>query len=134
MPDAPRPDEDRSPAARFAAERLEEARRWDEVGGRVVLGLGVGILATGTVAYHYLEGWSWVDSLYFSTVAVTTVGFGDLTPTSDLGKLFTVFYLLAGIAVIGLYIDQRVSARRARAARRRARRLRDEEGEEGAGS
>ena len=40
----------------------------------------IALLAVGTVVYQLLEDWSWVDSLYFSTVAVTTVGFGDLTP------------------------------------------------------
>ncbi len=114
-------DEDaREVAKRLLAERIDAARVWEQTGGRVVAGLAVGVLTVGTVAYHFLEGWSWIDSLYFSTVAVTTVGFGDLSPTTPLSKLFTVFYLLSGIAVIGLYIDQRVGARRTRASRRRS--------------
>ncbi len=112
---------DREMAKRLLAERIAAERVWEQAGGRLVAGLAVGVLTVGTVAYHFLEGWSWIDSLYFSTVAVTTVGFGDLSPTTDLAKLFTVFYLLSGVAVIGLYIDQRVSARRKRASRRRAR-------------
>ncbi len=113
--------DDREMARRLLAERIAAERVWEQAGGRLVAGLAVGVLTVGTVAYHFLEGWSWIDSLYFSTVAVTTVGFGDLSPTTDLAKLFTVFYLLSGVAVIGLYIDQRVSARRKRASRRRAR-------------
>jgi voltage-gated potassium channel Kch len=68
-------------------------------------------MATGTVAYRLMEDWSWVDSLYFSVVAVTTVGFGDLSPSSDGSKLFTVFYLLAGISIITAYLNVRMRHR-----------------------
>jgi hypothetical protein len=72
---------------------------------RILVSAALFILATGTVVYHYLEDWSWVDSFYFSAVAVTTVGFGDLTPTTDGAKLFTVAYIFAGIAIITSYVN-----------------------------
>jgi voltage-gated potassium channel len=40
------------------------------------------------------------DAVYFSVVTMTTVGFGDITPTSDAGKLMTVLMILTGIALI----------------------------------
>jgi voltage-gated potassium channel len=40
------------------------------------------------------------DAVYFVVVTMTTVGFGDLTPTSDAGKLMTVLMILTGIALI----------------------------------
>ncbi|MEA2057679.1 MAG: potassium channel family protein [Actinomycetota bacterium] len=86
---------------------------WDDArrGYRILVAAALSILATGTVVYHYLEDWSWVDSLYFSSVAVTTVGFGDLTPTSDGAKLFTVAYIFAGIAIITSYINVTLKVR-----------------------
>lgn len=63
------------------------------------------LVATATVVYRSVEDWSWVDSFYFSTVAVTTVGFGDLAPSTDGSKLFTIFYIAAGVALIGTYFD-----------------------------
>lgn len=63
------------------------------------------IVVIGTVTYHYLEGWSWVDSLYFSIVTLTTVGFGDFSPQTDAGKLFTVFYIILGIGMILNFIN-----------------------------
>jgi voltage-gated potassium channel Kch len=69
--------------------------------------------------YHILEGWGWVDSLYFSSVAVTTVGFGDLVPTTSGSKLFTVFYVLTGIAVVTTYLNERFHRLSGRVARRR---------------
>lgn len=69
--------------------------------------------------YHLVEDWSWVDSIYFSTVAVTTVGFGDLVPSTDASKLFTVLYILSGIAVITTYLNLRFRRTSDRLARRR---------------
>ena len=65
-------------------------------------------LATGTVTFHYIEGWSWVDSFYFSSVAGTTVGFGDLAPTTDASKLISVAYIFLGVGILGTFLDQRL--------------------------
>ena len=56
--------------------------------------------AVGCVVYQYLEGWSMLDVVYFSIVTSTTVGYGDLCPTTPLSKLFTCAYALVGITVI----------------------------------
>ncbi|GMQ84900.1 MAG: potassium channel family protein [Acidimicrobiia bacterium] len=96
---------------------------WDEHAYKVLTVAAASVLAIGTVVFHYLEDWSWVDSLYFSVVAVTTVGFGDLAPTTDAAKLFTVAYILAGISILGLFLNQRMRRtqfrHRARVERRR---------------
>jgi uncharacterized membrane protein len=65
------------------------------------------LVVTGTVVYRWLEDWSWVDSVYFSVVAVTTVGFGDLTPTTDAAKVFTIGYLVVGVSLITTYLNLR---------------------------
>jgi hypothetical protein len=98
-------------------ERTKWAEGLDEYAYRVIAGSALGLIALGTVVYRLLEDWSWVDSVYFSVVAVTTVGFGDLTPTTDGAKLFTVGYIMAGIAIITTYLNLRL---RRRAERRRA--------------
>ena len=53
----------------------------------------------GTVAYKHLENWSWGDSFYFSVTTITTVGYGDLHPTTGASRIFTAFYVLSGVAV-----------------------------------
>ncbi|AWM14513.1 potassium channel family protein [Flavobacterium sp. NRK F10] len=63
------------------------------------------IIIIGTIAYHYLEGWGLLDSLYFSVVTLTTIGFGDFTPKTDGGKIFTIFYIVMGIGMILSFIN-----------------------------
>jgi hypothetical protein len=57
-------------------------------------------LAIGTVAYRFLEDWSWLDSLYFSVITLTTIGYGDFSPKTDLGKLFIMGYIIIGVSLI----------------------------------
>lgn len=84
---------------------------WDEHLYKILSVSALLLLAVGTVGYHLLERWSWVDSLYFSVVAVTTVGFGDLSPSTDPSKLFTVGYILVGIGIITTYLNARLQQR-----------------------
>lgn len=63
------------------------------------------VLIIGTLTYSYLEGWSYIDSLYFSVVTLTTIGYGDFTPKTDEGKLFTILYIVIGIGMILSFIN-----------------------------
>lgn len=63
------------------------------------------VLGLGTVIYHYLEGWSWIDCLYFSVITLTTIGYGDFSPATDAGKIFTIFYILLGLGMILSFIN-----------------------------
>lgn len=74
--------------------------------GKVLLGAAVAVLAIGTLAYVVLEGWSPIDALYFSVVTLATVGFGDLHPTTDAAKLFTVLYILSGLGIIAAFLSE----------------------------
>lgn len=87
---------------------------------RILTGAALGLIALGTIVYHWLEDWSWVDSFYFCSVAVTTVGFGDLVPTTDAAKLFTVFYVFSGIGIITSFINERLQHRVGRVERTRS--------------
>ena len=72
-----------------------------------------GMLLVGVLIYHWLEGWSYLDALYFCVVSLATVGYGDLTPTTPLARAFTIFYLINGIVVL-LALFDRIRTVRAR--------------------
>jgi voltage-gated potassium channel len=65
-----------------------------------------GMLLVGVIVYHWLEGWSYLDALYFCVVSLATVGYGDLTPTTPLAKVFTIFYLINGIGILLALFDR----------------------------
>jgi voltage-gated potassium channel len=72
---------------------------------RVLFALVVLTLAAGTGFYAWAEEWSVLDAFYFSAITLTTVGYGDLTPSTAAGKLFTVFYIFAGIGIILAFVN-----------------------------
>jgi len=72
---------------------------------RSLLLTSIVVLAVGTVSYHFIEGWTWIDSLYFSVITLTTIGYGDFSPQTDEGKLFTIFYILLGLGMILSFIQ-----------------------------
>jgi len=61
------------------------------------------VLGLAVVAYHFLEGWEWIDSLLFAVATITTLGFADLIPRTFWGKIFTIVYILVGVSV-GIYL------------------------------
>jgi voltage-gated potassium channel Kch len=95
---------------------------WGTYSTQVIVTLSVAVVGLGTVAYRYLEDWGWVDSLYFSVITLTSVGYGDLAPSTSGSKLFTVFYIVTGLSLLGASLNEIVKRRgRHRAARRAER-------------
>ena len=71
----------------------------------VSLGLLTAIaIVSGTAFYSLVEGLRFVDALYFSVVTLTTVGYGDFAPETDVGKLFTAVYVLVGIGILLTFV------------------------------
>ncbi len=63
------------------------------------------IIGMGAVLYHWLEGWGWLDSIYFVVITLTTIGYGDFHPTLPITKVITIFYGINGIVIILLIFD-----------------------------
>lgn len=66
----------------------------------------IGILVSSTVFFHFVEGWSWVDSYFFTVVTISTVGYGNLVPVTVAGKLATTFLIFGGLGVFALAIHE----------------------------
>ena len=78
-------------------------------------------LASGTIFYHFVEKWSWLDSYYFCVVTLASVGYGDFVPKTVQGKIFTTFYIFAGVGIITSFISLLVQRWKYRVENRRRR-------------
>jgi hypothetical protein len=108
--------------------RRKEIREFKEGSGRdpfysstsfkamslIMIYMSVGVLGFSLV----FERWSLRDSIYFSVVTFTTVGYGDIRPATQGGKLFSCFFAFMGIGIIGValgYIGQNLIQAQVRA-------------------
>ena len=62
------------------------------------------LLVVGASFYHFVEGWSWLAALYFTVITLTTVGYGDFSPSQDISKVFTMIYIVLGLGVFSAFI------------------------------
>ncbi len=81
------------------------------------------------IFYHSVEGWAWLDSLYFSVITLTTVGYGDFSPQTDLGKAFTMIYIFVGLGILAGFITLIVAEQQERGRAIRERRRNRQNGE-----
>ena len=77
---------------------------------RGLLVLMLVLLAGATCFYAKTEGWSVIDSLYFSVMTMSTIGYGDLGPTTSLSKTFTIVFSILSIGVFAAVASKIVVA------------------------
>jgi len=63
------------------------------------------MLILGTTFYTNVENLRPIDAFYFSAITISTVGYGDITPRTDLGKMFTIAYLFTGIGILLSFVN-----------------------------
>lgn len=69
---------------------------------RIAFIILVVIIPTGIIGFHYLEGLSWLDAIYGTVITVTTVGYGDLSPTTPGGKILAIFLAILSLSAIAI--------------------------------
>ena len=70
------------------------------------------LIVSGTLFFSAVEGWSIVDAFYFCIMTLATIGYGDLSPTTELSKLFTVIYVMVGLGVFAAFIAKMTAIER----------------------
>lgn len=70
-------------------------------GFKYMLLLVIILMAFGAIGISYAEKMSFSDSLWWSFVTVTTVGYGDISPSTNAGRLIATVLMLVGIGLIG---------------------------------
>jgi voltage-gated potassium channel len=80
-------------------------RLWSDKSSRGVIVAAAWLLVAGTVIFMIIEDLSFVDGFYFSFVTLATIGYGDIAPATDMGKMVTVIYGIAGLGIMAALIS-----------------------------
>ncbi len=76
---------------------------------RLPLILTVLIMLVGTIGYVLIDGFTLMDAIYQTGITFTTVGFGEIAPVSNMGRLFTITLIIGGFAVFSSAIGTLVA-------------------------
>lgn len=66
---------------------------------QVELALLLSLIVSGGVGFHYLEGWRWLDSFYFTVITMASVGYGDFAPATDAGKILSMCFSIIALPI-----------------------------------
>ena len=65
-----------------------------------------GVFLIGTLWYWLVEGWSFEDAAYMTVITLATVGYGEVHPLGNRGRLFTITLILMGVISIGYIVNR----------------------------
>ncbi len=65
----------------------------------IVFLLIVSLWAAGIAGYIFIEKWTFLDSVYMTAISLTTVGFKEVRPLSDSGRIFTIILITLGVGL-----------------------------------
>ncbi len=65
----------------------------------------LGILFIGTAGFMYFEQYSLLDAVYMTTITLATIGYKEVEPLSDAGKLFNIIFIISSIAIFAFIIS-----------------------------
>jgi len=93
---------------RFTRTQLGIDQQYRRLQQQLLIGIFLlfGVFLLGTSWYHLVEGWRWADAAYMSVITLATVGFMEVQPLGDRGRLFTVVLILLGVISIGYIVNR----------------------------
>jgi hypothetical protein len=59
-------------------------------------------IVIGASIIRKLEDWTYLDAFYFTTIMMTTIGYGDVTPKSKGGRIFYCFFAVLGLGLLAI--------------------------------
>ncbi len=65
------------------------------------------IFSFGTLGYYFIEdNWTIFESFYMTAITITTVGYGETKPLSDIGRGFTIVLIFLGLGTAAIFATQ----------------------------
>jgi voltage-gated potassium channel len=56
------------------------------------------IIAAGTIGYMFIEGWAPTEAAYMTVITISTVGYGEVHPLSEAGRIFSIALIIGGVS------------------------------------
>ncbi|MEP2773565.1 MAG: potassium channel protein [Fulvivirga sp.] len=74
---------------------------------RLLFATGLFVLSTilGTIGFMRVENYSFIDGLYMSVITFSTVGFSEVSPLSDNGKIFSIIYITLNLGILAYTVS-----------------------------
>lgn len=72
---------------------------------RYLLLTTLAVLLIGIFGFKYLEGWNWLDCTNYAVSTMVTTGNSDVTPHTEAGKVFNIFYMFVSVILILLFVN-----------------------------
>ena len=70
------------------------------------------VISIGSIAIFYIESPnektqinSFLDAVWWTVSTITTVGYGDIVPVTDAGKIMAIFYMIFGIGILAVFLS-----------------------------
>lgn len=89
----------------FCGPVMNLASSWKEYIPGGIASLASFTLFLGVMLFTYLEEMSQSEAVYFAVITGTTIGYGDISPRSDIGKLAVAGYAILVINVVGALLE-----------------------------
>lgn len=58
------------------------------------------VIAIGIIGYMAIERWNFLDALYMTIITISTVGYKEVAPLSDAGRVFTILLIIGGVGIL----------------------------------
>ena len=70
------------------------------------------LIIIGWIVFVIIEWRTFLDAIYFVIMTMTTIGYGDIVPTTEIGKIFAILFAFSGVpifvGIVGLIFEWRI--------------------------
>ncbi|MFZ9451884.1 MAG: ion channel, partial [Bacteroidia bacterium] len=63
------------------------------------------LIVTGTLGYYWIDGFSLINAFYMTVITMATVGYGEIQPLSESGRLFTIFLIITSFGTFAYAVS-----------------------------
>ena len=63
-----------------------------------------GLIGFGTIGYMFIENYTFLEAVYMTVITIASIGFSEVHPLSEVGRIFTIFLILINLGLFTYFI------------------------------